>query len=187
MSEEKERTLQPPVIGSAEAAVLGLVNLMAYALELRENQLAYWLDCYYQLRRQYETEIAPEPDPTILRKSDLEPVLRQMWEDTLKTTSKKEAAKRLAERQAAKEQAPKIIQEGTGAASPAAAAAAFKREVLARLEAARAAGLSIGAIVKASGDLLTENQLLTILEGGRVPVGTYRDLDAVLGTIASNS
>ena len=199
MSDRSDQRMEAPTIGSAEAGVLGLVNLMAFALELDEEKLAYWLDSYYQLRRQYEAEIAPEPDPTILRKSDLEPVLRQLWQETLKKSCQKEASKRMAERKAEKPPQPEIYpvtpiktedilnDELIEGLAPAAAAAAYKRNVKARLEEARKQGTSIGKIVHASDGILSENQLLTILDGGRLPIGTYRDLAAVLDKFAANT
>ena len=204
MSDRSDQRMEAPTIGSAEAGVLGLVNLMAFALELDEEKLAYWLDSYYQLRRQYEAETAPAPDPTILRKSDLEPVLRQLWQETLKKSCQKEASKRMAERKAEKPQQPEIYpvtpirpedipaeplinDELIEGLAPAAAAAAYKRNVKARLEEARKQGTSIGKIVHASDGLLSENQLLTILDGGRLPIGTYRDLAAVLDKFAANT
>ena len=200
MSDRSDQRMDAPTIGSAEAGVLGLVNLMAFALELDEEKLAYWLDSYYQLRRQYEAETAPAPDPTILRKSDLEPVLRQLWQETLKKSCQKEASKRMAERKAEKPPQPEIYPVTPiktedilndelieGLAPAAAAAAAYKRNVKARLEEARKQGTSIGKIVHASDGLLSENQLLTILDGGRLPIGTYRDLAAVLDQFAANT
>ena len=203
MSDRFDQRMEAPTIGSTEAGVLGLVNLMAYALELDEEKLAYWLDSYYQLRRQYEAETSPEPDPTILRKSDLEPVLRQLWQETLKKSCQKEASKRMAERKTDRSPQPEIypvtpIRPEDIPAEPLisdelikglapAAAAAYKRTVKARLEDARKQGTSIGKIVHASDGLLSENQLLTILDGGRLPIGNYRDLAAVLDKIAANT
>ena len=204
MSDRPDQRMEAPTIGSAEAGVLGLVNLMAFALEIDEEKLAYWLDSYYQLRRQYEAETTPEPDPTILRKSDLEPVLRQLWQETLKKSCQKEASKRMAERKVDKLPQPEIYpvtpirpedipaepaisDELIEGLAPAAAAAVYKRNVKARLEEARKQGTSIGKIVHASDGLLSENQLLTILDGGRLSIGTYRDLAAVLDKFAANT
>ena len=190
-------------LGAAETAVVSLVNLISTATGANEEKLAFWLDAYYQARLAYEKENAPEPDPTILRKSDLEPVLRQLWQETLKKSCQKEASKRMAERKAEKPPQPEIypvtpIRPEDIPAEPLisdelieglapAAAAAYKRNVKARLEAARKQGTSIGKIVHASDGLLSENQLLTILDGGRLPIGTYRDLAAVLDKIAANT
>ena len=192
-------------LGAAETAVVSLVNLISTATGANEEKLAFWLDAYYQARLAYEKENAPEPDPTILRKSDLEPVLRQLWQETLKKSCQKEASKRMAERKAEKLPQPEIYPVTPikpedipaeplindelieGLAPAAAAAAAYKRNVKARLEEARKQGTSIGKIVHASDGILSENQLLTILDGGRLPIGTYRDLSAVLDKFAANT
>ena len=197
--------MEAPTIGSAEAGVLGLVNLMAYALELDEEKLAYWLDSYYQLRRQYEAETAPEPDPTILHRSDLEPVLRQLWEETLHKSCRKEAAKRLDDRQQVTRKriepeiypveriAPADLEElqdpmsGMEIVPPAlapAAAAEFKRRTRDWLIEQRSAGLTIADIVKAGAGKITDGQILTILDGGRQPIEVYRTLDAALDKVA---
>lgn len=167
-----------PELGSAEAGVLGLVNLMSFSLGVDEALLSYWLDSYYQLRLQYERENSPEPDPTILHRSDLEPVLRQLWEETLHKSCRKEAAKRLDDRQQVtrKRIEPEIypveriapadleeIQDPLSgmevvppALSPAAAAAAFKRRTRDWLLEQRAAGLTIADIVKAGAGKITD-------------------------------
>ena len=44
-------------IGTRESAVEAFVNLMSAALNMPEKKLHYWLDCYYQLRLEYEIEI----------------------------------------------------------------------------------------------------------------------------------
>ena len=195
-----------PELGSAEAGVLGLVNLMSFSLGVDEALLSYWLDSYYQLRLQYERENSPEPDPTILHRSDLEPVLRQLWEETLHKSCRKEAAKRLDDRQQVTRKriepeiypveriAPADLEEiqdplsgmeaVTPALSPAAAAAAFKRRTRDWLLEQRAAGLTIADIVKAGAGKITDGQILTILDGGRQPIEVYRALDAALDKVA---
>ena len=54
---EQTRSPAPPVIGTAEAAVLSCVNLIARAADVEEARLSYWLDLYYQTRRRYEQEL----------------------------------------------------------------------------------------------------------------------------------
>lgn len=192
-------------LGDAETAVVSLVNLISTATGANEEKLAFWLDAYYQARLAYEKENAPEPDPTILHRSDLEPVLRQLWEETLHKSCHKEAAKRLDDRQQVtrKRIEPEIypverispadleeIQDplsGMEVVPPAlspAAAAAFKRRTRDRLLEQRAAGLTIADIVKAGAGKITDGQILTILDGGRQPIEVYRALDAALDKVA---
>ena len=53
--------IERPALGSPEAAVRSMVNLIATAARVDEEQLAYWLDAYYQLRAAYERDDAPAP------------------------------------------------------------------------------------------------------------------------------
>ena len=86
---------EAPEIGSAEAAVRSCVSLMAAVMGQREELLAYWLDLYYQVRLAYERENAAEPDPTVLRRGDLYPVLRELMQDALKSAVRGEAKDRM--------------------------------------------------------------------------------------------
>ena len=65
-----------PVIGSSEAAVLTVVELIARAAQMSEQHMAYWLDLYYQVRSRHEKDMTPldfgdllvkveEPDPVM--------------------------------------------------------------------------------------------------------------------------
>ena len=56
MNEKTER----PELGTTEAAVRSCVNLIALATHTDEEHLAYWLDCYYQLRKAHEDRLAAE-------------------------------------------------------------------------------------------------------------------------------
>lgn len=193
-------------LGAAETAVVSLVNLISTATGANEEKLAFWLDAYYQARLAYEKENAPEPDPTILHRSDLEPVLRQLWEETLHKSCRKEAAKRLDDRKPTNRKkiepeiypvdpiTPADLQELQDplsgmevvepVLSPAAAAAAFKRRTRDWLLEQRAAGLTIADIVKAAAGGITDGQLLTILDGGKQPIEVYRALDSALDKVA---
>ena len=95
---EKETGL---ALGSAEAAVRSCVSLMAAVMGQREELLAYWLDLYYQVRLAYERENAAEPDPTVLRRGDLYPVLRELMQDALKSAVRGEAKDRMERKKAA--------------------------------------------------------------------------------------
>lgn len=174
-----------PALGTTEAGVLGFVHLLSYQLEVTEEYLAYWLDAYYQLRRAYEQEHAPEPDSTVLRRSDLEPVIRKLWDETLDKRYRAEAAKRMAERKAA--EPAKIEGETLAGFEPVsaskeapAAAAAYKRAQKARLEELRKGGIGLGAIAAASGGMVTEGLLMDILDAKRVAIADYRLVEAAM-------
>lgn len=51
---------EKPAIGSSEAAVLTVVELIARAVQVSEQHLAYWLDLYYQVRKAHEDRSAEE-------------------------------------------------------------------------------------------------------------------------------
>ena len=76
-----------PAIGTTEAAVRSCVSLMAAVFGQREELLAYWLDLYFQVRSAYERENAPEPDPWVITRTDLYPVMRELMQDALKSTA----------------------------------------------------------------------------------------------------
>ena len=67
--------------------------------------------------------------------------------------------------------------------SGAAEAAAYKREVLARLQEIRSRGVTVPQIVKVAEGNITEDQVRAILEARRVPVAVYRVLSAALDQI----
>ena len=83
-----------PALGTAEAAVRSCVNLIATATDLHEEQLAYWLDMYYQLRRAYEAEGAAATDDKFIRPDDLLTTLQQLWQNTLQDFLNKESQAR---------------------------------------------------------------------------------------------
>lgn len=177
-----------PELGTTEAAVAGFVNLLAHTLEVTEEALSFWLDSYYQLRQQYERENAPEPDPTIIRRADLEPVIRKLWDETLHKGCRKEAAKRLAEKEAT-EAPPKKAEDpalsGFEPVSPPpspAAAAAFKREQKERLDKLRKEGTATIGKLCESG-LVTHDMVLGALNGQKMPIEDWRLLKAAMDAL----
>lgn len=55
------------------------MSLLAAVTGQREGYLAYWLDLYYQVRAAYERGREPPP----LRREDLIPAVREIWEEML--------------------------------------------------------------------------------------------------------
>ena len=76
-----------PAIGTAEAAVQSCVRLIASVAGQPEALVAYWLDLYWQVRNIYERENAPEPDPQVITRADLYPVLRELMQDALRSAA----------------------------------------------------------------------------------------------------
>lgn len=73
MNETNER----PELGTTEAAVRSCVNLIALATHTGEEHLAYWLDCYYQLRKAHEDRLAAE-EARIQMEEERREVLRSL-------------------------------------------------------------------------------------------------------------
>lgn len=80
---------EKPVIGSSEAAVLTVVELIARAAQMSEQHMAYWLDLYYQVRSRHEKEMTPldfsklmvkveEPDPVRVQLDRIEDKLNEI-------------------------------------------------------------------------------------------------------------
>lgn len=71
---------EKPALGSTEAAVLTVVELIARAAQMSEQHMSYWLDLYYQVRFKHEaaeiygelTERTAGPDPVMARLDELE-------------------------------------------------------------------------------------------------------------------
>lgn len=155
-----EKNHDPLPIGTAEAAVRSCVNVIAAVTAQREDQLAYWLDLYYRVRRAYEIEQNNEPDPKLCRVEDLYPVVRDMIRESLKT--------------AAKEKAPRKEKE-----TP----AQLKQRILARLDVVRLAGVSVPEIAAASGGKLSEAAVMDFLERRPVAIESYKALSDALEKI----
>lgn len=71
---------EKPALGSTEAAVLTVVELIARAASMSEQHMSYWLDLYYQVRFKHEAaeiygelaESTAAPDPVMARLDELE-------------------------------------------------------------------------------------------------------------------
>lgn len=111
-------TTLTPAIGTPEAAVRSCINLIATATDLREEQLAYWLDMYYQLRRVYEAEAAAPADQKYIRPDDLLTTLQTLWKNTLQdflrgeSQARSEAKKKPKTEQPEEETAPPLSRAG---------------------------------------------------------------------------
>ena len=83
---------EKPALGSTEAAVLTVVELIARAASMSEQHLSYWLDLYYQVRSRYELDDmvvkAAEPDPVMARLDELKDKVRNLEETIRRADSK---------------------------------------------------------------------------------------------------
>ena len=71
---------EKPAIGSSEAAVLTVVELIARAAQMSEQHLAYWLDLYYQVRSRHEFEHALTLDDMLVKTEGPDPVMARLDE-----------------------------------------------------------------------------------------------------------
>ena len=153
-----DRADSAPELGTTRSAVMACVNMMANALEVRETQLIYWLDCYYQLRVRFETEHVDDLDAAESQQGAVE--AQQDGVPSELSGFETVAAKR----------------------SPSAVAAEFKRQTYSRLIEARKRGIPISAIAAGDPDV-SENQILSILEGKKLMIEVYRALANALDKI----
>ncbi len=147
---------EPPELGTPEAALRSCINLISRATGQPEALLAFWLDLYYQVRRQAE---APAPGERIAT-----PGCGLARNDSPEPPAPPPPTEK-----------PSKPAKGAGAA-----AAKFKLETVQRLRAARSDGLSTPQIVKLAEGNITEDQVRDILDAKPVPVAVYRILAAAL-------
>lgn len=87
---------EKPALGSTEAAVLTVVELIARAASMSEQHMSYWLDLYYQVRFKHEaaeiygelTERTAAPDPVMARLDELKDMVRNLEETIRRADSK---------------------------------------------------------------------------------------------------
>ena len=89
---------EKPALGSTEAAVLTVVELIARAASMSEQHMSYWLDLYYQVRSRHEFEHAltlddmvvktEGPDPVMARLDELKDKVRNLEETIRRADSK---------------------------------------------------------------------------------------------------
>ena len=187
-----------PAIGTAEAAVQSCVRLIASVSGQPEALVAYWLDLYWQVRNIYERENAPEPDPQVITRADLYPVMRELMQDALKSAVRSEAKDRLKKREKTPSDAA-----GGGASSPRGGAnaeedgqscaeilgpqigvhggwARKKAAIRDRLVKARDEGVTAAQLVTASENRITDGEIYAILNAAKADMDTYRRLEAAL-------
>jgi hypothetical protein len=183
-----------PAIGTTEAAVQSCVRLIASVAGQPEALVAYWLDLYYQVRCAYERENAPEPDPQIITRADLYPVMRELMQDALKSTVRSEAKDRLKKREKPEgeriatapagprndaedgQSCAEILGPQTGVKGWAAKKAAIRD----RLISARDQGVTAAQLVTASEQKISDDEIYAILNAAKADMDTYRRLEAAL-------
>lgn len=176
---------EKPAIGSSEAAVLTVVELIARAAQMSEQHMAYWLDLYYQVRSRHEAKngemflkIRPVRPITADDVEQAESVIEAVDDAIEKAAvgSKKKQPLTGADLRAVQ----KKKRDGAGYQWR-----DYKRSVLQRLSEARAQGVTSAAIAAASAGKLTENAVMDFLEAAFRPIDDYRELEAALDRLAA--
>ena len=169
-----------PAIGTAEAAVQSCVRLIASVAGQPEALVAYWLDLYWQVRNIYERENAPEPDPQVITRADLYPVMRELMQDALKSAVRSEARDRLKKREKPAEEDGQSCAEILGPQTGVKDWAAKKAAIRDRLIAARDQGVTAAQLVTASEQKISDGEIYAILNAAKADMDTYRRLEAAL-------
>lgn len=167
-------------LGTTETAVRSCVSLMAAVMGQREELLAYWLDLYFQVRSAYERENAPEPDPQVITRADLYPVMRELMQDALKSAVCSEAKDRLKKREKPAEEDGQSCAEILGPQTGVKGWAAKKAAIRDRLIAARDQGVTAAQLVTASEQKISDAEIYAILNAAKADMDTYRRLEAAL-------
>lgn len=149
-------------LGTSRSAVEAFANLMAAAIDVPERQLHYWLDCYYQLRLAYEAERTPA-DAAAPRRA----------------VSAAERRGRMEKKQDSAEAKEPAASGFTGKK------ASLKQETYSKLQEARKAGLAITEMSKATNYLLSEGEILSMVNAmpmtdrkWEIMAGALKDLEA---------
>lgn len=186
-----------PAIGTAEAAVQSCVRLIASVSGQPEALVAYWLDLYWQVRNIYERENAPEPDPRVITRADLYPVMRELMQDALRSAVRSEAKDRMQKREKTPSDAAgggaSSLREGANAEEDGQSCAeilgpqigvkgwaAKKAAIRERLIAARDQGVTAAQLVTASEKKISDAEIYAILNAAKADMDTYRRLEAAL-------
>ena len=187
-------------LGSTEAAVRSCVSMLAALTSQREEILAYWLDLYYQVRRAYEIETGGEPDPKLIRKDDLLPMLDAVVSEALRGTAQKAAEAAMAKKKTRKpaarpeqveeirkpephpDPAPEPDQEPESEKKPG-PWTLYKRKIYSKLQQARADGYTIAQIVEASGGALSDGKVIGAINAKPLRAEEWKALEKALDAV----
>ena len=165
-------------IGTPEAAVRACVALIASVTGQPEELTERYLDLYYQTRRAAELEAERE---RFLRSWNAEGTLTVLAEDV---RSEVTAEKTDPERPKAKKKIDfdeVLASASAGAKLPGkpknAPYGKIKAEIRDRFVALRAQGMTLAQTVNLSGNKVTENQILNIMNGSKVGMDAYNALE----------
>lgn len=185
-------------LGTPDAALRSVVNLLSRLFEQPEEYVACYLDLYYFVRQEAERRKV-ETQPPYLTRADAEKLLMELIGRKLGAFEAKQltAAPLTPEDRAGLLNAFSVAAAPLSAAGPEQppkadepekkpgvnankAAAEEKRRIIARLEKARADGIKLKQLSDAVYGAVTSDQIQMILARERVPISVYRDLDRAL-------
>ncbi len=165
-------------IGTPEAAVRACVALIASVTGQPEELTERYLDLYYQTRRAAELEAEREK---FLRSWNADGTLTVLAEDVRSavTTEKADPEKPKAKKKVDFDEV--LASASAGAKLPGkpknAPYGKIKAEIRDRFVALRAQGMTLAQTVNLSGNKVTENQILNIMNGSKVGMDAYNALE----------
>lgn len=149
-----------PELGSTEAAVRSYVNLFCKATGLKEEVTAYWLDCYFQLRRMHEEQkkalVFQQQIPTTFFAEKVSPPIN------IEGLTPEEAGRK-----------------------EVSAEKAFKLDVLERIEKYKAAGITYGMMVNSCGQAFGMSLILDAVNATPLSERQWKALDRGLKKVAA--
>ena len=165
-------------IGTPEAAVRSCVALIASVTGQPEELTERYLDLYYQTRRAAELEAEREK---FLRSWNADGTLTVLAEDVRSavTPEKTDPEKPKAKKKVDFDEV--LASASAGAKLPSkpknAPYGKIKAEIRDRFVALRAQGMTLAQTVNLSGNKVTENQILNIMNGSKVGMDAYNALE----------
>ena len=179
-------------LGTPETALRSCVSMLAALTSQREDQLIYWLDLYYQLRRFCEICKGIKTGPELIRKDDLLPMLDTAVREAMRGTAMKAAEavteKRKTRKPAARPEPVEEIRKPDPEPEPEAAPkpgpwTLYKRKIFARLQQAREAGYTIAQIAEASGGVLSDRKVISAINATQLRQEEWKALEKALNTV----
>lgn len=166
------------MFGTPEGAVRACVTLIASVTGQPEELTERYLDLYYQTRKQAELEAEREK---FLRSWNADGTLTVLAEDVRSavTTEKTDPEKPKAKKKVDFDEV--LASASAGAKLPGkpknAPYGKIKAEIRDRFVALRAQGMTLAQTVNLSGNKVTENQILNIMNGTKVGMDAYNALE----------
>ena len=193
---------EKPKLGTIDSALVNCVSMISALTEQRVEDLAGWLDLYYQIRYVWEVAQGNVTDPKLIRKDELLPILEATVREALRGTARK-AAETVQEKKnrkpAAKDQDRSLSPSGSSPsqeapkrgqdeAEPATAKkpgpwTLYKRKIYDRLLQVRAEGYTIAQIAECSGGNLSEGRVMAAINAAQLRQEEWRALETALDAV----